>query len=328
MLLVLLTACAIDNSVVSDKSSPGGFDTGSPPPFDTGTTDTDPADTGEGSGTGPGPQPPTATFLTPTADELVQSCDGATLTGIVSDPDNSVDELTVTWKAGDQVIWVGIPDADGTTHVDWNPGDGTFDVTLSVVDPTGLSGADAHAFSVAAPTTPAFTWSRSRMADRIVTPTVGTCIGAALALPTYTDWVWDDGDYTPAASAADGHASGRHWASWALGVGDPVDCHLFELEVDVPTCGDYTTLRLSSPWYDGVPINDNIYVYKDGVQITVNGTSYDSVHTGGPPETDSWIAPHVELPTIELSPGLNRIQIVAEEYAGWGGFGYLEPSLE
>jgi hypothetical protein len=166
------------------------------------------------------------------------------------------------------------------------------------------------------------TWERSGVADRIVTGAVGDCIADALLLPTDPADVWDDGVYTPPAWAADGLAHGRSWASWDQW---GVDCHLFRMTIDVPSC-PFSSIRLSSPWYAGIPANDNLYVYINNTAVWYGGTSY-GVPRGGPLEVDTYLNPILDFPARFFEPGANELLIVAEEYAAWGGLGYVEPIL-
>lgn len=315
--MVLLLACSVENGISGEKDRPRGFDTSD--------TFSLPVDTESQGETDTPSQAPTALITAPEPGALIEGCDGVELVGVVQDGDTPVDQLVATWSADGTVLWTGLPEADGTTRLAWDPGDGAWAVTLDVVDPTGLTGQDSRGFTLAPPsTTPAFTWSRSAMEDRVAATTTGTCIADALALPTDPAWVWDSGDYTPAVSAADGLAAGRTWASWDQV--NTVDCHLIELEVTVPECGDFGALQIASPWYSGIPINDNVYVVVDGVVVLQSGTTLGAGH-GGPAETDTWMAEGAEIPVVALSPGVNVVQFVVEEYASWGGLGYLEPRL-
>ncbi len=168
----------------------------------------------------------------------------------------------------------------------------------------------------------AATWERSEIGARVVGDTVGACVGDALMLPTDAAVVWDDGTYTPPSSAADGLADGRSWASWDQ-VG--VDCHLFRLTLEIPEC-PFGAVALRSPWYRGVPINDNFYVVIDNAIVAVDGTSY-GVGYGGPLEVDTYLADPSEIDASWFEPGTNEILIVTEEYASWGGLGFVEPRL-
>jgi hypothetical protein len=318
--MLFLLACGTENDIKTTEEDPSGlFDTGDPPPPEDSATepmDSEP-DTRE---------PPWATIVSPDPGATIDGCDGVELSGQVGDPDGDVADLVVTWYANGVALWFGPPEADGATTLDWDPGDGDWDLTLEVLDADGLTGSDAHSFTYTqASATPTFTWTRSAMDERVSASSVGTCMADALALPTYPDDVWDNGTYTPASNSADGLAAGRMWASWDQVY--TVDCHLFQLTVEVPDCAEYSTLRLDNPWYDGIPINDDVYVYVDGVQLLAAGTQLGAGHAG-PAETDTWMAEAVEIPLVSLSPGTNVIDVVVEEIASWGGLGYLEPSLE
>lgn len=316
--MLWFAACAVENAL-SDKD-------GVTEPFDSGTAPTFPTETDSDSdGVTIVALPPVATITAPEYGATVESCEGVTLTGVVTDPDTPTDQLLATWSADGRILASGTPAADGTTSVPWDPGDGAWEVTLTVEDPGGLTDVDSLPFDLTVPDgSPTFSWARSAMADRVAATTTGACVPEALALPTDPSWVWDSGDYTPAASAADGLAAGRVWASWDQV--NTVDCHLLELTVEVPTCGDYGALQIASPWYDGIPINDNVYVVVDGVIVLQSGTTLGAGH-GGPAETDTWMAEGAEIPIVSLSPGTNVVQFVVEEYASWGGLGYLEPTL-
>ena len=154
---------------------------------------------------------------------------------------------------------------------------------------------------------------------------VGACVADAILLSTTPGSVWDSGTWTPASSATEGTAAGRTWASWDQ-VG-AVDCHLFRLTVTLPACG-FDAVRLSSPWFEGVPINDNLYVVVGGTTAWYGGTSYGGASGTGPAEVDYWMAGTIaDLDRSLFVEGENEILVVTEEYASWGGLGYLEASL-
>ncbi|MDP6934592.1 MAG: hypothetical protein QGG40_16840, partial [Myxococcota bacterium] len=120
-------------------------------------------------------------------------------------------------------------------------------------------------------------------------------------------------------------ADGRRWASWDQE--GEVDCHHLALTIELPPC-DWSALRLSSPWMDGVAINDNLYVLVDGETIWTGGTSYGLTNGDGPIETGGWMASQITLlPAELLGEGLVTIDLVVEEREEWGGMGYIEPSL-
>ena len=168
-------------------------------------------------------------------------------------------------------------------------------------------------------------WERSAMADRIQTDTLGACMGAASVLETFPDMVWDSGTYTPDDRRDEGLSAARSWASWDQLAA--VDCHLFSLTIELPACG-WSGVELTSPWFGGVPINDNLYVLVDGVLVWEGGTSYGIVNGDGPAETDGWLESPIEaLPATLLGSGVVTIDLVVEEHEQWGGMGFIEPVL-
>jgi hypothetical protein len=168
-------------------------------------------------------------------------------------------------------------------------------------------------------------WERSPMADRVQTDEIGTCVAEAAALPTFPGEVWDTGMYTPADLAAEGIEDGRTWASWDQ-QGD-VDCHHLSLRVRLPPC-EWSALQLSSPWFEGVAINDNLYLVIDGTAVWTGGTDYDLVNGSGPSETGGWMVGEViEISASVLGEGLQTLHFVVEEREEWGGMGFIEPTL-
>ncbi len=166
------------------------------------------------------------------------------------------------------------------------------------------------------------TWLRSELASRVTVGAVGACMGVALARPMLNPVVWDDGDFTPVGWFEDGIANGRSWASWDQ-VG--VDCHHFQVAIEVPSC-PFTSVVFKSPWFEGIPINDNLYVYVGSKELYRAGTSYGFDY-GGPMEVDTYLIPQVEILEADLVPGTNLIDFVVEEYASWGGLGFVEPEV-
>ncbi|MFZ5477592.1 MAG: hypothetical protein ACOZNI_12520 [Myxococcota bacterium] len=323
--MLLLAACASENGLSTSRDHAGGEVPRDDRPEDTLAPDLDTgsADTGEPPAHQPGG--PWARIVSPSPGETRETCDGVTIDVQVGDDDTPVGELALTVRGGGDVLWAGAPAADGSVSVPWDPGYGEKSIRVDVADPTGLTAEATATFTLTEPSaTPTFTWARSPMSSRVGATAVGACVADALALPTSTSNVWDTGDHTP-DSAETGRDAGRTWASWDQR--HTVDCHLVELTVEIPSCGDYGALRIASPWFDGMPINDNIYVMFDGAVILTSGTSYDAGREG-PAETDLWLAEAVEIPLMDLEPGTNTVQIVVEEYDTWGGLGYLEPSLE
>ena len=317
--MLFLLACS-DTALIDvngDKSVPVDSAETDAPPVDTASTET---------GGGPGNLLPWAQITSPEAGATVEGCGGLTLTGEVGGGDGA---LVVTWYGNGVALWTGAPESNGTTSISWEPADGTWTWALAVSDADGDLGSDerdvTYAPFSAASWDPMESWERSRMDDRVIAAGVGACTGETIGLPTYADNVWDSGTYTPASSAVDGSAAGRTWASWNQ-VGT-VDCHLFRLTVTLPSCG-YSAVRLSSPWFAGVPINDNLYVIVGGSTIWYGGTSYAGAPGTGPAEVDYWMAGSIaDLDAALFVQGENDILIVTEEYASWGGMGFLEVQL-
>ncbi len=292
---------------------------------DTGSTSDPPDDTAQADSSAPDNLVPRAEITSPEPGVPVNDCDGVTLRGKVGGGDGA---LAVTWFGNGIAVWTGSPESDGTSSLFWTPATGATTWRLEAADTDGDIGADERSVDWAPPTSEGWDlnaqWERSAMADRVAGASIGSCIGDAIALPTSPAWVWDSGDYTPPGSATEGTAAGRIWASWDQV--NSIDCHFFRLTVDVPACG-FTAIRLSSPWFLGVPINDNVYIVVDGATIWSGGTTLGG-GGGGPAEVDYWMAGTIaDLDASLFTVGSNEIDIVTEEYASWGGLGYLEPTL-
>lgn len=314
-MVLLLTLACVENAVVKVGED-------APAPFDEGTTPTEiPTDTTVPT-TPPEPVAPTVDIVSP--EGAVPGCTAATLVGVVTD-DAPLVELSVQWLRDGIPYAYAVPDADGRVTLEVEAVAAEW--RLTAVDLDGLRGEDTLALVVdgfdAATWDLAPVWERSAMDDRVLATGTGTCMADALRLATAPTGVWDDGVYTPPTSAADGTAAGRSWASWDQ-VG--TDCHLFRLRVQIPSC-PFTAVHLQSPWYVGIPINDNLYVYAGGVEIARDGTGY-GVGYGGPAEVDTYLMDPVDVPASVLTPGAeNEILLVTEEYAAWGGLGYMDVSL-
>lgn len=317
-MIALFVAACVENAVLK-------LDSDGPPAFDSGTTPVDTATETTPTDTTTTPPPRVAPLVDITSPEgPVPGCVPVQLQGVVSD-DGPVADLSVQWFRDGVPDAYAVPGDDGRVTLDVAPEAAAWE--LRAVDTDGLTGADRLDLEVEGfdPATwdLAATWERSAMDDRVSAAGIGACLADAAALPTSTSLVWDDGVYTPSASAADGITAGRSWASWDQ-VG--TDCHLFRLRVQIPTC-PFTELRVSSPWYEGVPINDNLYVLVGGVELVRDGTSY-GVGYGGPAEVDTYLMEPVRVPSGWLTPGTeNEILFVTEEYAAWGGMGMLEAEL-
>lgn len=316
--MILLVGCS-EQDLVAVHDGPSAFDTGNALPRDTATEDT--------SLPPPRDKVPWAQILEPEPGVPVEGCAGLSLLGQVGGGDGA---LVATFYADGVPMVTGAPDADGFFRYDATTvATGTIAWTLEVADEDGDVARDAREVTWN-PSTPEgwdldVRWERSAMADRVMAGSMGECLGAALALPTDGGWVWDSGDYTPAGWEVDGLAAGRTWASWDQA--GSVDCHLFRLTVTLPEC-PYSAVRIASPWFTGVPINDNLYIFVDGVEAWRSGTSYDGVSGAGPREVDTWMGGTIpDLPAEFFVPGEQEILLVTEEYASWGGLGYLEATL-
>ncbi|MEK7277312.1 MAG: IS21 family transposase, partial [Chloroflexota bacterium] len=150
-------------------------------------------------------------------------------------------------------------------------------------------------------------WERSRESDTFNGGAIGAGVSAGLQLPTYPENVWDQGT----------------WAYWPQRTA--VDIRHFKATFTFPVGLDPATtqLKLYYPYYpsDAIPINDNLYVYVNGVHQFTGGTSYNAGRCCGFP-TDGWYIPDgVTLTGFQADT--NTIDIITEEYANWGGLGYL-----
>jgi hypothetical protein len=88
-----------------------------------------------------GDAPPAVSILSPT-DAEVLSGGAATLSGQVSDAEDSNSALTVTWASSvDGELYSGAPQADGSSTVEWASGraDGNHEISFAVVDSCGNS---------------------------------------------------------------------------------------------------------------------------------------------------------------------------------------------
>jgi hypothetical protein len=127
------------------------------------------------------------------------------------------------------------------------------------------------------------------------------------------------------------------WAYWAQYHLDNVSTYRFQVRhfqalLDLPKeikPDNVENLILFNPDYlvdDIIPINDNIYVYLNNIEIGRKGTCYPPAFLdwGVSPDV-GWYVPgsfSAEGPK-NLDAGLNIIDIVAEESCGWGGMGEL-----
>ncbi|MCP4417007.1 MAG: DUF11 domain-containing protein, partial [Chloroflexi bacterium] len=159
---------------------------------------------------------------------------------------------------------------------------------------------------------PILTWERS--SNSIPGGPIGGGLEAALQLETGTENVWD-------SSIGD-----RNYAYWNHTYS--IDLHKFKTTFTLDS-GQYEGV-LSSPGFpfDLVPINDNLYVFVNGIEVFRGGTSYSGVSrdTGLVPETDGWYINGITI--NNLRSGENIIEVITEERSSWGGMGELQLALE
>lgn len=175
----------------------------------------------------------------------------------------------------------------------------------------------------------ALTWERSRETDTINGGFVGGGIEAGRQLATYPDLNWDDGTYTPHVNR-NAVPSGYRWASWQQKY--TVDIRRLKGTFMFPSNLDPATTEgvLFDPFYDTdlIPINDNLYVYLNGVLVFIGGTNYGALNSGMngtsqiANETDGWYIPN-GITLTGFQAGINTVDIIVEERARWGGIGYL-----
>ena len=100
---------------------------------------------------------PSATILQPTNDGFHNAADALELLGVVGDTGTPNSALRVTWVSSESgVLFDGSPeDEEGSTRFVWDsPSIGTHQITLSVVDPGGLSGSHSVRVEVIGNTDP------------------------------------------------------------------------------------------------------------------------------------------------------------------------------
>jgi hypothetical protein len=188
-------------------------------------------------------------------------------------------------------------------------------------------------------------WQRSTegMAAVPFSPVLGGAVADAFALPLDPNQVvFDNGQYTRAVDVA-AVPAGNQWASWPQwnGVCETTfeSRHFratFTLQAGAGPVRDFV---LFSPFYVGqgdiIPVNDNLYVFLNGVRIGQKGTSYGAINGGKngtaafANETDGWYedgsfgAAAVDV----LREGVNTLDVVAEERCDDGGLGKLNLKL-
>jgi pimeloyl-ACP methyl ester carboxylesterase len=202
-------------------------------------------------------------------------------------------------------------------------------LVLAVLLPTGSS---TEATNEVAPSAEdgsvvPLAWERNRESDTVSGGSIGTGVSAGLSLATFPDVVWDSGSIEP--RSRQNVPPGNLWASWTQIFS--VDVRHFRAAFTFPEGIDPSDNGiLYNPYYeqDIVPINDNLYVYVNGVQKFVGGTNYGATNGGFggsstvANETDGWYIPS-GIQVDGFQPGLNVIDVITEERNSWGGLGYL-----
>src|SRR5262249_50372834 len=141
---------------------------------------------------------------------------------------------------------------------------------------------------------------------------------------TYAGNVWDNGVNTP-VNNRNLVPAGVQWASWPQL--HSLDVRHFKATFTFPAGLDPTSTQLTlyDPYYasDVIPINDNIYVFVNGVQEFNGGLSYGMPRDGSNYfETDGWYIPSGAT-LNSFHSGTNTIDVITEEVNQWGGLGYL-----
>lgn len=198
---------------------------------------------------------------------------------------------------------------------------------------------------------PELSWQRSSEEYVAVFDGYGTQWTPAqgLAIPLDdTQVVWDNGTY----HIPPGVPSETSWASWnyhgVVGEEGPSydgssDLRRFQATFTMPSECTVTGGTLSTAGFDGIPINDNVYVFVNEELIFWGGTR---VYTGeitsfqgmtgvpaargtdSPAETDNWYIPGTLPALTNLTIGMNAIDVFTEENERWGGMGELMLSLD
>ncbi|TET90062.1 MAG: hypothetical protein E3J35_07510 [Methanomassiliicoccales archaeon] len=158
--------------------------------------------------------------------------------------------------------------------------------------------------------------------------TSNTGAGLRLGVPRYDInnpyWSWTDNVWN---GQQDNHLRNQYdldpHAYWRQSY--PYTHLWFRVEVFVPE--RTLSITMLDPYKPGgiIPINDNFYVYVNGVRVAYHGTSYDAKIDDSCREADRWCVPSVNLTSAPWLEGQwNDVWILAEEWCVWGGIGYLE----
>lgn len=203
---------------------------------------------------------------------------------------------------------------------------------------------------------PELTWQRSAETEGAIAHFPGyggqwdpLTDGFTILLDEFQD-VWDNGTYhTPPGTPSGNFASWNYKGT--VGTEGPnydgtygSDLRRFQAEFTAPSECTVTGGTLSAVSFDGIPINDNVYVFVNEDLIFWGGTR---VYTGemsstfqgvtgaaaargttSPAETDRWYIPGTLPALTNLTSGTNAIDVFTEENERWGGLGELVLSLD
>lgn len=171
--------------------------------------------------------------------------------------------------------------------------------------------------------------------------TNGGAVSEGLALPIDPNQVvWDNGVYGIVQRpgflfASWDHLSGQSHSIYEVrhlqATFDLTNISLDSIS-DVILFSPYYTLEDSIPLGDIIPINDDAFIFINGIQVKVKGTNNPPVFREFDLiiETNGWyILGSLGSAGVDaLQNGLNTMDIVAQEDAIFGGMGYLELKLE
>ena len=245
------------------------------------------------------------------------------------------------WLAGQPDDWLGVEDY----LCFWGLGSATPTWNDAATPPTSIFSFVVEYESNPTPVEAAIevplTWSRSTEPTSLYTSFYATLAEVTGALNTLTidpnQPVWDNGLYGPQTAST----PGAEFASWRGS-----DCYeqsslrRFQATFTLPSSAAPSTYADDLILYDAIyfsifgniiPINDQIHFFINGVYYTTRGTLQDAVGCCGgvPTETDGWrsLGSFGASAVARLVPGLNAIDIIAEEFCGWGGLGKLNMKL-
>ncbi|MEM8863549.1 MAG: PKD domain-containing protein, partial [Chloroflexota bacterium] len=159
------------------------------------------------------------------------------------------------------------------------------------------------------------TWNRSN------SPAAGSALADgipnALQLQTFPDQVWDQTE------------NSRNHAYWSQS--NSWDMHKFDTVFTLPSNFDpnqyQVTVRSKGFPNDIVAVNDNLYLFVNGIEIFRGGSSYSaSRDIDLAPESDGWFVDGITI--SGLQSGDNVIEVLVEDINTWGALGELEFAVE